>query len=272
VSGELQRTEFEPRTELAVSPRVGVLWHAHDLLSLRASGYRAFRAPTLNELYRPFQVGTVLTAANAELGPELLSGFEGGLELAGSRAVVVRTTGFWNYLERPITNVTLATPREDGAQRERQNLGSVLVRGVESALELRIERRWTAILAYTLAASKVRDAGSMNELRDKQLPQAPRHRASALLSFDDPRWFSATVQLRGVGKQYEDDLNTLPMAGYLVVDVSASWRLWWKLDLFVAVENLLDEQYLVGRAGVDTIGQPLLARIGLRVRDPAIVR
>ena len=265
--GVRERTSFDARTELAVSPRVGLLWRPHDALALRASGYRAFRAPTLNELYRPFQVGTVLTAANPELGPELLSGFEAGVELAGTEQLVLRATGFWNHLDRPISNVTLPLPLADGAERQRQNLGSAVVRGLEASLELRVWRRFSTILAYTLAASEVREAGTIAALRGKQLPQAPRHRASALLSYDEPGWFSATVQVRALSEQFENDLNTLPMKAYAVIDASLSWRLGWKIDLLLAVENLLDTEYLVGRAGVDTIGQPLLARVGLRVRE-----
>jgi iron complex outermembrane recepter protein len=49
-------------------------------------------------------------------------------------------------------------------------------------------------------------------------------------------------------------------------------RLFWQLELYLAVENLLDQEYLVGRAGVDTLGQPLFVRGGLRVREPATRR
>ena len=47
-------------------------------LSLTASGYGAFRAPTLNELYRSFRVGDTLTLANPALEPERLWGGEAG--------------------------------------------------------------------------------------------------------------------------------------------------------------------------------------------------
>jgi iron complex outermembrane recepter protein len=73
--------------------------------------------------------------------------------------------------------------------------------------------------------------------------------------------------VRASGRQYEDDLNTLPMKAYAVVDVSASRRVWWNLELFAAVENLFNVTYLVGRAGVDTIGPPLIARGGVRIRQ-----
>jgi outer membrane receptor protein involved in Fe transport len=77
------------------------------------------------------------------------------------------------------------------------------------------------------------------------------------------------VQLRVVGPQFEDDLNEAGMGGYALVDVSASRRLYRGLEFFAAVENLFNREYLVGRAGVDTVGQPLMVRAGLRWRKDA---
>jgi outer membrane receptor protein involved in Fe transport len=253
------RTEYDARTDYALSPRVGALWHILPMLTARASLYRAFRAATLNELYRPFQVGTILTAANPRLKNELLHGFEAGLELTPGGNVVLRATGFWNRLDDPITNVTIAE-----GMRERRNLGYALIRGLESSIEHRWVPYLTSIAAYTLSASEVKGSANLN---GKRLPQDPVHRGSLMVLFDRPEWFTAALTVRASGRQYEDDLNTLPMKAYAVVDVSASRRVWWNLELFAAVENLFNVTYLVGRAGVDTIGPPLIARGGVRIRQ-----
>ncbi|HEY6880256.1 MAG TPA: TonB-dependent receptor [Polyangiales bacterium] len=257
-------TEYDARTDYAISPRVGMLVRALPWLALRGSLYRAFRAATLNELYRPFQVGTILTAANASLRPELLHGFESGFELTPGAGFIVRAVGFWNRLENPITNVTLPTPAPDGAQRERRNLGNAVIRGVEASVEHRWAPYLTTLAAYTLSASTVRDSGALD---GKRLPQDPVHRGSLILLFDRPQWFSASLTVRALGKQFEDDANTLRMKPYAVVDVGASRRVWWDLEAFVAVENLFDTTYLVGRAGIDTVGPPLIARGGVRIRQ-----
>ncbi len=267
VGGAVETERFEDRGDSQLSPRLGVRLRPWEWLTLRASGYRAFRAPTLNELYRPFQVGTVLTAANADLGAERLLGGEAGFEALALSGLTARVTGFWNELEDPILNVTRAEPLPDGSQRQRRNLGRARVRGVEASVDWRLSRRWTALLGYTYVDSEVREAPGAPELVGKELPQDPAHRGTALVSFHDPRWVTATVQLRVTGPQFEDDLNERGMGGFAVVDVSLSRRLLWKVEAFGAVENLLDRQYLVGRAGIDTIGQPLLARVGLRLRE-----
>ncbi|WP_370643923.1 TonB-dependent receptor plug domain-containing protein [Myxococcus sp. RHSTA-1-4] len=265
-SGAVETTSFEDRGEQQLSPRLGLRLRPVQWLTLRASGYRAFRAPTLNELYRPFQVGTVLTAANPELRAERLWGAEAGVEAASPRGLTARVTGFWNVLDEPITNVTLAEPLPDGSTRQRQNLGQARVRGVETSVDWRLSRRWTALLAYTFVDPAVTRAPGQPELVGRQLAQDPRHRGTAIVTFDDPALVTATVQLRVTGIQYEDDLNERALGGYAVVGVSASRRLFWKVDGFATVENLFDREYLAGRAGVDTLGPPLLARVGLRLR------
>ena len=262
VDGATRTTAFDDRTASQLSPRLGLRLRPRERLTLRASAYRAFRAPTLNELYRPFQVGTILTAANAELDAERLWGAEAGVEVEPTRALTARVTGFWNQLEDPITNVTL----EDGVSRQRRNLGRARVYGVETSLDWRLSRQWTALLAYTFVDPTVTDAPGQPALVGKQLAQDPRHRGTALVTFDDPRLVTATVQLRVTGPQFEDDLNERGLGGVLVVDVAVSRRLFWKVDAFGAVENLFDRAYLAGRAGVDTLGPPLLARVGLRLR------
>ncbi len=138
-AGQATPTSYPDQTEAEVSPRIGLLEHVTDWLSLRASGYRAFRAPTLDELYRPFQVGTILTDANPALHAETLWGGEAGGEVAVA-GLDVGVTGFWNVLDQLIDNVTLSAPLPDGATRQRENLGAAQVPGVELNLGWRLGR------------------------------------------------------------------------------------------------------------------------------------
>src|SRR5262249_58168537 len=120
------------------------MYKAADNVSVYVSGYRAFRAPTLNELYRAFRVGNVLTLANDKLEAERLTGGEAGVAVDTlSRRVNVRGTFFWSELTRPIANVTLSvTPAL--ITRQRQNLGRTRSRGVEVETSARVrseERR-----------------------------------------------------------------------------------------------------------------------------------
>jgi iron complex outermembrane recepter protein len=263
-SGAARPTSFARRAEEQVSPKIGLRLRPLDWFIVRAAAYKAFRAPTLNELYRPFQVGTIRTDSNANLGPETLKGGEAGLEIGTPLGLSARATGFWDNLENPIVNVT--TPAT-APNRQRQNLGTARIRGVETEAGWRLANDWLATAAYTFVDSRVTDSPGQPQLVGNQLPQDPRHRASASLAFDDPRLLTANVQVRYLGAQYEDDLNTLKMGEALLVDLFATWHLTRIVDLYGAVENVFDKVYLVGRSGVDTIGQPRFIHGGVRIRS-----
>ena len=247
--------DLPDRSDVAVSPRLGIHVQALPWLSVRAAAYRSFRAPTLNELYRPFQAGPVRTEANPQLGPETLLGAEAGFETRWLRA-----TAFLAGLRDPITNATV--PNVPNLQM-RQNLGSARVRGVE------VQSFWAPFeavrlsLAWTFTDARV----TSGDLNGRALPQDPRHRIAAAASFADLRWFEADLALRWTSDQFEDDRNVFRLPGFAVFDVQLSRMFAPGWTLFAAAENLLDRRYLVGlQGGVATVGQPLCVRAGVRAR------
>jgi iron complex outermembrane recepter protein len=272
--GALDERRFDERADSAVSPRLGLVLRPGAGLLLRTSAFHAFRAPTLNELYRPFQVGTVSTAANERLGAERLWGGETAIELRPAPGVLVRAAGFSNILVDPIANVTLDDDEAErvGAARQRRNLGAALVRGLELGLDAPLARldgraALHGTLAWTIVDARVVRADAAPDLVGMELPQNPAHRFTAGLVFDEPRLFTAMAQLRFLGPQYEDDLNTLRIDAATLVDVSLRRRLFGPLSLFVAVENLLNQVHVIGRPGIDTLGTPFFARVGLELRS-----
>ncbi len=123
------------RTRTSFNPRLGALFRASDAVTLRASAYRGFRAPTLDELYRPFQVGNVQTLANPDLGEETLKGAEIGADFHPTGALFARLNAFRNRIDGAVGNVTLSvTPQL--ITRRRENLDRVNADGLEAELRL----------------------------------------------------------------------------------------------------------------------------------------
>src|SRR5690606_315637 len=94
---------------------------------------------------------------------------------------------------------------------------------------------------------------------------APRHRASAQLTFDDPELATVTTSVRYVGRSFEDDRNTLALGAVTLVDVIVARRIAGGITGFVGVDNLLDRRYRIGRTGVDTLGAPRMFHAGVRI-------
>jgi len=262
--GSAATTAFADAGKLQLDPRLGALLHITREIAVRGSAYRAFRAPTLNELYRPFQVGSVLTAANDRLRPETLWGGELGGQVI-VEGLGVQATAFWNQLSDPIANVTLAAPL-DGATRQRQNLGATRIFGVDLDLSWRPSAAWTLRVGHAFSDGHVTAAPAQPELVGKRLAQDPRNRTTAAVTYDDARIATLVAQVRYLGRQFEDDLNTQEIGAVVLVDVRAERGLPGGFSVFASAGNLFDRHYLVGRAGIDTEGAPRTFELGVAYR------
>lgn len=248
----------EGREETAFSPRASLLWKATELWAWTASAYRGFRAPTLNELYRDFRVGDVLTLSNGDLEAERLAGAETGAVFTASR-VTARSVLFWMEVDRSVANVTLSiTPGL--ITRQRQNLGRTRSRGLELEGTARLGSRWTLSGGYLLSEATVESGGELEGLR---IPQVPEHQASLQLRFSDPGSGTLGLQARWTGDQFDDDRNQFPLESFATVDALVS-RPVGRVEIFLAGENLLDESYEIGRTPVRTLGPPKSVRVGVR--------
>jgi outer membrane receptor protein involved in Fe transport len=271
------------RNDTVFSPRLGVRYQLTDWMSAWGSIGSGFRAPTLNELYRQFRVGTVLTLANDQLGPERLVGGEVGVNIAPRRDVTWRLTWFDNRVTNPVSNVTLTTVGANVTQ-QRQNLGGTEIWGVQTDAEYRPAQYWRFVAGYLYSHATVTDGGTANaSLVGKFLAQVPMHRASLHLSYANPKYATVALGVQLLGSQFDDDLNSravpiqaLTDAGYdastdpglpryTIVDLTASRMITRNLDVFFGVQNLLDKQYFVGTLPT-TIGSPRLVNGGVRVR------
>ena len=250
-------TVLADRSDTAWSPKLSLLYHAAERLSLTASAYRAFRAPTLNELYRGFRLGNVVTQANENLGAERMTAFEAGARLESpDRRRAIRATLFSMNTTDTIANVTLSTT-PSLITRQRQNLGSSRSRGIELEGETRIGARVRASGGYLFSDATVRDG--------KRVPQVPRHQATMQLTTDVAR-ATLALQARWSTRQFDDDLNQLSLRSYTVVDAFVSHPVNGHITLMFAGENILNRRVEVSATPVVSLGQPRAGRVGVRYR------
>lgn len=263
--GPVVVTRFADRTETAFSPRLSILHKLTDNVSLVVSGYRAFRAPTLNELYRSFRVGNVLTLANDRLRAERLTGGEAGASATGfNRRLNVRGTFFWSEITRPIANVTLRVA-PDLITRQRQNLGRTRSRGVEIETEARVTGTVSLSAGYQFADATVLRFPANTTLEGLLVPQVPRHQLTFQTRYSNPRRVTVAIQGRAVGAQFDDDQNRFRLDRFFTLDAFVSRQVAGGVELFAAAENLLNQEYDIGRTPLRTVGPPLLARFGIRL-------
>ena len=271
-------TRFADRSGWEPTGRAGLAWQPSEILTLRGALYLGWRLPTLNELYRPFRVGRDATAANAELAPERLEGAEVGLQLRPVAPVRIGFTLFANRLEQAIANVTLGEGPGQfpgvgfvaGQFRQRRNLDAVVSRGAE--LDVAIDLgAWQLAAGYSFADAEVEASGVALPLDGLRPAQSPRHSFSANLGWTGDNGAAASLGLRYVGAQYEDDLNAELIPDALTVDAFAAWPLTRRLAVEAKAENLTDARVVAGLSGAGIVERatPRTLWIGLRWRPGA---
>ncbi len=261
--GNTVRATFPERSETAFSPRVSLLRSFHNGLALSASVYQAFRAPYLNELYRNFRVGNVITLANPALTAEHLTGGEAGFSLQRwQNRLTVRGDFFWSDISNPVANVTLkSTPVL--ITRQKENLGLTQARGFELAGEVQVKPRFKVSAAYLFVDSTVVNFAANPALVGLFLPQVPQNQFSVQASYLGQHWL-AGIQARFLGNQFDDDLNQLPLGQAFSLDAQVSRELVHHTSVFFAVQNLTNDRFLVARSPVENVGPPIFVRGGLR--------
>jgi outer membrane receptor protein involved in Fe transport len=267
-------TQPPQRDKRIFDPRLGLSRKLSDHWALTASGFRAFRAPTPNELYRSTQVGNELTLPNGSLLSERATGWEAGLAAQRSWGSI-RSSYFLTQVNRPIVAVT-TNPTSSPILLMRENLGQIESRGISLDYELH-PRSWLAVdggyqyahavvsRGYQLdnpAASP--DAGDLGNW----IPEVARNLATLNLRASRPSIGTISLQSRLSGRQFDDDAYLLH--GYFRLDAYASHNFAKRtfgsqIELFAAGENLFNRSIEVSKTPTTTLGQPRTARAGFLV-------
>jgi outer membrane receptor protein involved in Fe transport len=268
---------YPSRSDFAFSPRLSVLRTLSRNVSLTGSIYRAFRAPTLNELYRSFRLANVLTLNNPNLNAERLTGAEAGVNITAlQHKLDLRGTFFWSDIVDPVENVTI-DPAASPVLRQKENLGRIRSRGIELDGVVRVSRDIQISAGYDFTAATVVHytvpAGELS-LLGNEVAQVPRNVFTWEARYWNPSRIMLSVQGRFVGNQFDDDQNQYPLGRFYTMDLQIGRNITRNLEVFAAAENLTDERYKVANTpaangSLFNIGPPLLYRVGLRLNFPA---
>jgi outer membrane receptor protein involved in Fe transport len=256
--------------------RIGVRYTVNPDFWVRTAAYAGFRAPTLNELYRPFRVGNDVTEANAGLSPEKLYGVEGGI--GGDAPFHWQGTLFYNQINDPVLNVTLGKGpgsfpiagfiAAGGTLFQRQNAGEIDAWGVEADAsgDITTTLDWRAALDYTHARV---EGGSIAPQLTRLLPaQTPAWTATAGFDWRATDKLTISNFVRFVTTQYDDDQNTRRIAPGAEWDGRAAWSLGPAKEIYVAVDNIADAKIATGKTAdfVTSLSEPRTFRVGFSYR------
>jgi iron complex outermembrane receptor protein len=283
---------FADNTKTQFNPSMGVRHEMNDALAYRASVYKAFRAPGLNNQTRSY--GT--TIANPNLMPETVTGWELGVDIKTAKSdfsatyfsnrlgnmIATSTYTTANVLPQPVINLCSTAPL--GGTPNLTNCGSAVSfysnnqNGHASGLEL--SEQWKARADLTLDASY---ALTMTELTSTwngvttplhaQLVGIPQHTASLAATWLPERGWRVYAQMSYMGalSYYQSSSINAVQGANVVFNASLGYQMNSSTDVFANGVNVFNRQYQDGAytataPQTQTLSVPRMISVGFRHR------
>jgi outer membrane cobalamin receptor len=222
------RVDTQSTYGVEVNPRLGLVYFVGPDVRLRLAAGRTFRAPTLADLYFPFD-GFV--RGNPLLRPEYAWSVDGGLEARVGPGLVARATLFWSDVRDLIIYVPDAffvfSP---------ENIGAASIRGGSLEVEGALSARWSVRASTTVMQASDGATGL-------DLPNRPQQTAALSLTRALPRGGSVTASAVLVGRRFADAANVVPLPAYVSTGLAVRVPMAPGLLARATIQNLFDARY-----------------------------
>jgi iron complex outermembrane receptor protein len=233
----------------ATLPVAGIMFKAFPTMHFYASYGEGFQTPIVAELAYRASGGTGLnlnlqaaTSRNSELGMKVQDG-----DLSAELALFHAST------ENEIVINT-----NTGGRSTYQNAGRTRRRGAEVSVSYKFSDLWLAQFAYTYLEATYTDAyhtctatpcatPTVLVAAGNRLPGIPLDSLYASIRFGRDTGFHVSANVQNVSNVAVNDINTVFAPNYFVAGVEAGYGIdfdHWKLNGFVRVNNVLDENYV----------------------------
>lgn len=237
-----------------LSPKAALEWRPDARWTLSARYGRAYRFPTVTELYQSVTTGPVLSVPNPNLRPELADSFD----LTAKRVMANLGKARLSLFQETIRNdlISQSAPLVAGSPalfNYVQNVDRVLTNGAELVWEgLPVAPRLTLSGSVTYADARIRADTAFPAAVGKRLPQLPRIRSTLVACWrPTPQW-TATLAGRYGGREFANLDNSDSYANtytgfssFFVMDARVSWRPDKNWSVAVGAENLLNRKYFL---------------------------
>jgi iron complex outermembrane receptor protein len=235
----------------AISPKLSLVWTPGENTVVKGSMGRAFRAPTIYDLYRTYNSSATRTVySNPDLDPETILNYEIGIvQYVKHKMFKLGATAFYSQIE----DLIYSYDGDDGNS-YKDNAGEARIQGIElmaSAIPWDFLMLWAN---YTCNDTKITKQAKDPEMVGKKITGMPDQTINVGVDLLY-KWFKTSLTGQYVGQIYKTKYNTdIPN----VYKANSKVWLWeaklttdmpWKskhfknIKLSLSVENLFDEEY-----------------------------
>ncbi len=211
--------------------------HRETGTKLRGSYGTGFRAPSINQLFFPI-------FGNPNLQPERSQGLDVALDQTLLNDRLTLSVGyFWTRYRNLILSVfdmgTCPPPFFFCAQ----NVGLARAEGVEASAKFKLMKDlpWAKNLDLQFQYTYTSTTNLTNQ--DRRLPRWPLNQWSTILSYQPIEPLRVNLEGRFVGQRFNDTSNNQSIPSFNVWNLSATYDLNRRFQVYTRVDNLFNEKY-----------------------------
>ncbi|EDY81091.1 TonB-dependent receptor domain protein [Verrucomicrobiia bacterium DG1235] len=238
-----------------------------DTTASHLSIFSGFRAPTLNELYRPFRVRNDITEAKPDLLNERQQGLDYTLSIQSDDHSSLRLSAFHYETDEMVANALLTTesgfdPRfgfipSGGSGSIRANLDKTTVSGIELHAMRQLGESLKASLAAVYADTEI-TADELSQFVGNAFPQSPPWRVIAGLDWQASEAINFWSRYSWTDRSFENLTNTTRLGASGGLSIGGSYQIDESSSISFTLTNALDEENVTGIAtnGLVTMDEP----------------
>jgi iron complex outermembrane receptor protein len=248
----LAKIQPERRAE-GLSPKATLAWRPAEDWVVRLSAGKAYRFPTVGELYQAVTTGTTLSVPDPNLRPEQAVSEELAIERADGHGSIRLSLFNESVEDALISQSAPLVPGSPTLYNYVQNVGRTRARGVEFALDRRdVLPRFDHAGSMTYTDAETREDSAFPAAVGKMLPSVPRWKATAVATWRADDTVSLTAAARYASRNW-GSLDNSDLIGntwqgfykYLVIDARAHFRVNDHYSFAIGVDNLTNDKYFL---------------------------
>jgi outer membrane cobalamin receptor len=228
------RWDYHPAFGTEGSPKASILYKVTKKTTLRASGGKAFRAPSLDDLYANVPG---MGVGNPDLKPEKAWAWDVGIDQIFTKNLLGKST----FFRREVDNLIIWADEDGDGTWNPTNVEKALIWGLESELKAKMGKYFSSGIGYTWLETRNKTIG---DNYNNHLTYLPIHKANAYLEYKTKFGFLARIEEEFVDSRFVNKANTksreLPpyYLTNLRVEYTKKYFTW-----FAGINNLFNTYY-----------------------------
>ncbi|MGE5515212.1 MAG: TonB-dependent receptor [Bacteroidota bacterium] len=242
-TGTTFNKSYDERTKSALSPKLSAVFRPAPSTTLRAAWGKAFRTPSLSDMYSTWSSGSTIYWANPDLKPEKSRSWEFG----GEHTLPTQTTFKATYFNSQIKDLIYSYT--SGTNNNKVNAGGAHVQGIEGEVRQHLFGGVTAFANLTVQDSRVTNNSIVPTSVERRVTMMPDKMWNIGVEGEYKDLFGSLVA-QHVSKVYSTNNSTDTVTGvpgaydpYTLVNAKIGWNITESYAATFSIDNLFDKEY-----------------------------